>query len=393
MGLQRARGIGSAAASFNVPGSPFMPRQSPLHDRHLESGAAMTDFAGWDMPLHYGSVVAEHAAVRTSCGMFDLSHLGTLTVVGAGAEASLQRAFSNDVTTLAVGRAHYTLCLTAEGGIVDDLLVYRLEWGYFVVPNAANSAAVLQRVLDVASDCDVRDVKDDMACLAVQGPEAAEMVTAAAIPVNDMAYLDCRVLVTPAGGSSASGGGPDGVPPEGGVLARSGYTGEPGFELFMPAEAAPSRWDDLLAAGCVPVGLGARDTLRLEMGYPLHGQDISPSTSPVDAGLNWAVKPGAGDFVGRDAYVAAKEAGPQRRLWGLRVPGRGIPRAHCSVSANGAVIGETTSGTFSPTLKVGVALAYLTPAVNEGDTVEIDVRGKSLPAEVVRPPFVDSSPK
>ena len=370
-----------------------MPRQSPLHDRHLESGAAMTDFAGWDMPLHYGSVVAEHTAVRTSCGMFDLSHLGTLTVVGAGAEAALQRAFSNDVSSLAEGRAHYTLCLTAEGGIVDDLLVYRLPWGYFVVPNAANAGAVLDRLVDVASDCDVRDVKNDMACLAVQGPEAADMVTAAGIPVNDMAYLDCRMLVAPAGGSSATGGGPDGVPPEGGVLARSGYTGEPGFELFLSAEAAPSRWDDLLAAGCVPVGLGARDTLRLEMGYPLHGQDISMSTSPVEAGLNWAVKPSAGDFVGRDAYLAAKEAGPRRRLWGLRVTGRGIPRAHCTVRRDGADIGETTSGTFSPTLKAGVAMAYLSPDVAEGDTVEIDVRGKPLAAEVTRPPFVPSSPK
>ena len=370
-----------------------MPRQSPLHDRHLQLGAAMTDFAGWDMPLHYGSVVAEHKAVREACGIFDLSHLGTLTVIGPGAEATVQRAFTNDVGALPVGRAHYTLCLTPDGGIVDDLLVYHLEWGYFVVPNAANAAAVLGVVESVAADCEVRDVKADMACIAVQGPLAADMVTAAAIPVDDMGYLDCRVLVVPAGGSSASGGGPDGPPPDGGVLARSGYTGEQGYELFMPAEAAPSRWDDLLEAGAVPVGLGARDTLRLEMGYPLHGQDISPSTSPVDAGLNWAIKPDAGDFVGRDAYVAAKEAGPPRRLWGLRVTGRGIPRAHCTVRRDGADIGETTSGTFRPTLKLGLAMAYLDPAVAEGDTVEIDVRGKPIPAEVTRPPFVDSSPK
>ena len=369
-----------------------MPRSSPLHDRHLELGASMTDFAGWDMPLHYGSVVAEHNAVRTGAGMFDLSHLGTLTVTGPGASDTIQRAFTNDVTALAVGRAHYTLCLTEDGGIIDDLLVYRMEWGYFVVPNAANAGAVERRLIDVGSGCEIRNVKDDMACLAVQGPNAADLVTAIGTPINDMAYLDCRVLVTPAGGSSASGGGPDGAPPDGGVLARSGYTGEQGFELFMPAEAAPSRWDDLLEAGCVPVGLGARDTLRLEMGYPLHGQDISPTTSPVEAGLNWAVKPST-DFVGRDAYVAAKEAGPARRLWGLRVTGRGIPRAHCTVRRDGADIGETTSGTFAPTLKVGVAMAYLDPAVAEGDAVEIDVRGKPIPAEVTRPPFVDSSPK
>lgn len=370
-----------------------MPRSSPLSDRHLELGATMTDFAGWDMPLHYGSVVAEHNAVRTSAGMFDLSHLGTLTVTGPGAQETIQRAFTNDVSALPVGRAHYTLCLTEEGGIVDDLLVYHLEWGYFVVPNAANAGAVWHRLVDVGQGCEITNVKDDMACIAVQGPGAADLVTAIAIPVDDMAYLDCRELVAPAGGSSATGGGPDGAPPEAGVLARSGYTGEQGFELFLPAASAPSRWDDLLAAGGVPVGLGARDTLRLEMGYPLHGQDISPSTSPVDAGLNWAVKPDAGGFVGRDAYVAAKSAGPSRRLWGLRVTGRGIPRAHCAVRRDGADIGETTSGTFSPTLKAGVALAYLSPDVSEGDTVEIDVRGKPLPGEVTRPPFVASSPK
>jgi aminomethyltransferase len=370
-----------------------MPRQSPLDDRHRQLGATMTDFGGWEMPLHYGSVVAEHAAVRESCGMFDLSHLGTLTVIGPGALECVQRSFTNDAGKLPVGRAHYTLCLNDEGGIVDDLLLYHLEWGFFVVPNAANAAAVRDVVESFATDCEVRDVKDDMACIAVQGPRAADMVTALAIPVHDMAYLDCRVLAAPAGGSSATGGAEDGPPPAAGVLARSGYTGEQGFELFLPAESAPTRWDDLLEAGCAPVGLGARDTLRLEMGYPLHGQDISPGTSPVEAGLGWAVKTDAGDFVGRDAYLAAEEAGPQRRLWGLRVTGRGIPRAHCTVTRDGAVLGETTSGTFSPTLKVGVAMAYLSGEVAAGDTVEIDVRGKAVPAEVVRPPFVDAAPK
>ncbi|MPZ72116.1 MAG: glycine cleavage system aminomethyltransferase GcvT [Nitriliruptorales bacterium] len=369
-----------------------MSIRSPLDDRHRQLGASMTDFAGWEMPLHYGSVVAEHAAVRDSCGIFDLSHLGTLTVTGPGAEATVQRAFTNDVTALPVGRAHYTLCLNDDGGIVDDLLVYHLDWGYFVVPNAANAPAVRSVVESVAVDCEVRDVKADMACIAVQGPAAADIVTAAAIPVHELGYLDCRVLVVPAGGSSATGGGPDGPPPEGGVLARSGYTGERGYELFMPAEAAPTRWDDLLEAGAVPVGLGARDTLRLEMGYPLHGQDISPATSPVEAGLNWAVKP-ATEFVGRDAYVAAKEAGARRRLWGLRVTDRGIPRAHCTVLRDATPIGETTSGTFSPTLKAGIAMAYLDTSVQGGDTVQIDVRGKALSAEVTRPPFVASSPK
>src|SRR3712207_6805204 len=184
-----------------------MPRQSPLHDRHVGLGASMTDFGGWEMPLHYGSVVAEHNAVRTGGGIFDLSHLGTITVIGPGAEATVQQAFSNDVGSLPVGRAHYTLCLTEDGGIVDDLLVYHLDWGYFVVPNAANAGAVWHRLVDVGRGCEIRNVKDDMACIAVQGPAAADLVTAIAIPVDGMSYLDCRVLVAPAGGSSATGGG------------------------------------------------------------------------------------------------------------------------------------------------------------------------------------------
>lgn len=370
-----------------------MARQSPLDDRHRQLGATMTDFGGWEMPLHYGSVVAEHTAVRESAGAFDLSHLGTFTVVGPGAEATLQRSFTNDIATLEVGRAHYTLCLDEAGGIVDDLLVYHLEWGYFVVPNAANANAVQAVVERFAEGCEVRDVKSDMACIAVQGPLATDKVTQAGVIAADMAHLDCRVLTTPAGGSSATGGAPTGPPPEAGILARSGYTGERGYELFVPAEAAPTLWDDLISADIVPVGLGARDTLRLEMGYPLHGQDITPDTSPVEARLTWAVKPDAGEFVGRDAYLAAKDAGPRRRLWGLRVTGRGIPRAHCAVRRGGEVVGETTSGTFSPTLKAGVAMAYLDAGVDEGAAVEIDVRGKALPAEVVRPPFVDASPK
>jgi aminomethyltransferase len=212
------------------------------------------------------------------------------------------------------------------------------------------------------------------------------------VDVSDMGYLDVGTLDL-AGPDVEPGRSLDEGPlPEGGVLARSGYTGERGYELFCDAAVAPSLWDRVLAAGAVPAGLGARDTLRLEMGYPLHGQDISPETSPVDARLSWAVKPGTG-FTGEDAFVAARAAGPARRLVGLRVLERGIPRAHCTVRRDGADVGETTSGTFSPTLRQGIAMGYLDAAVQAGDRVEIDVRGKSLPAEVVRPPFVDRDPK
>jgi aminomethyltransferase len=356
--------------------APPSLRRSPIDDRHRELGATMTAFAGWDMPLHYGSVVAEHRAVREGCGVFDLSHLGTLRVTGGGAGAALRGALSGDATALPVGRAHYSLCLNDEGGIVDDLLVYRLGWGYLVVPNAANAAEVGERIRGQAGDdTEVADIKADLACLAIQGPQSADAATAAGLDVSDMGYLDCRE-------------GDGGLF----VLARSGYTGEHGYEAFVTAERAGWLLDRVLAVEVRPVGLGARDTLRLEMGYPLHGNDISPSTSPVEAGLNWAVKPDA-EFVGREAYLRAKEAGPRRRLRGLRATGRGIPRAHCTVLRDGAAVGETTSGTFSPTLGIGVALGYLDTAVELGEAVEIDVRGKRVPAEVVKPPFVDSDPR
>ncbi|MPZ86856.1 MAG: glycine cleavage system aminomethyltransferase GcvT [Nitriliruptorales bacterium] len=361
-------------------------RRSPLDGRHRALGARMTAFGGWDMPLDYGTVVGEHRAVRERCGVFDLSHLGTLRVTGEGALAAVQRAFSNDAAVLDAGRAQYTLCLDEVGGIVDDLLLYRLPWGFFAVPNAANAgrvAAVLRTSAAEVGGADVADVKDDLACLAVQGPLAPDLASRAGLPVARMSYLDCRPLTGQAGEAGAGGAQ---------VLARSGYTGERGFEAFVAAEQAPMLWDRLLESGVTPAGLGARDTLRLEMGYPLHGNDISPATSPVEAGLGWAVR-AASEFVGRDAYVRAKEAGPSRRLRGLRALSRGVPRAHCMVSAGGEPAGETTSGTFSPTLRHGIALAYLDPGVALGDHVEVDVRGKAVAADVVRPPFVDANPR
>jgi glycine cleavage system T protein (aminomethyltransferase) len=355
-------------------------RRSPLHDRHAALGARLAWFAGWEMPLDYGSIVAEHHAVREDCGVFDLSHLGTLRVTGPDALGTVQRAFTNDASTLQVGRAHYSLCLNADGGIIDDLLVYRLPWGFFVVPNAANAARV-RAVLTHSGASDVVDVKDGLACLAVQGPRSAAVMAAAGLPVDGLRYLDCRPL-------DAS---EDEMPPDAGVLARSGYTGEQGYELFVPAVRARGMWDRIIEAGATPAGLGARDTLRLEMGYCLHGSDISPETSPVEARLEWAVKPHT-PFQGRDSYLQAKAQGLRRRLWGLRVSGRGIPRPHCAVWCGGEAVGETTSGTFSPTLRAGIALGYLHTTINPGDLVDIEVRGRLLPAQVVKPPFVASHP-
>jgi aminomethyltransferase len=366
-------------------------RRSPIDDRHRALGASMTGFGGWDMPLDYGSVVAEHTAVRDSCGAFDLSHLGTLAVTGPDAADVIAAAFTNDARALDVGRAHYTLCLDEGGGVVDDLLVYHLPWGYFVVPNAANAHAVADAVHAVAEgrDAEVADVKDHLACIAVQGPRADEVVALVGLDVGGMAYLDCRELDLASTGADATGGQAGG--PLAGVLARSGYTGERGYEIFCPVEEAGTVWDRVIAGGATPAGLGCRDTLRLEMGYPLHGQDLSVDTSPVEARLGWAVK-GSG-FRGEDAYRRVRESGAARRLMGLRLTGRGVPRAHCAVHRGDLPVGETTSGTFSPTLRLGIAMAYLDADVEVGDAVDIEVRGKRLPAEVVRPPFVDADPK
>ena len=368
------------------------PKHSPLADRHRELGAKSTVFAGWDMPLDYGSVVGEHRAVRAACGVFDLSHLGKLAVTGEHAVDALQHAFTNDVTRLAQGRAHYTLCLNDDGGVVDDLLLYRLEWGYLIICNASNVDAVTRMVIDGPVEPDVTDLTADYACIAVQGPRSMDIALGAGLDVHGMAFLDCAPvrLASP----DAAAGEPTGTSAlEAGMLARSGYTGERGYEIIVPAERAGSLWDRLLAIEeAVPVGLGARDTLRLEMGYPLHGHELDAQITPVEAGLNFAVALDTG-FRGESAVRAAREHRPAQRLVGLRATGRGVPRAGQEVRHGDTPVGRTTSGSFSPTLECGIALGYVDRTVDRGDEVVIDVRGRALSVEVVRPPFVDADPR
>jgi aminomethyltransferase len=371
--------------------SDVTPHQSPLADRHRGLGAKMTIFAGWQMPLDYGSVVGEHDAVRSACGIFDLSHLGMFTVAGDGAADALQHAFTNDIARLSSGRAHYTLCCDADGGIVDDLLVYRLDHGYLVICNAANVDAVRASVVDGPGDPDIVNRNGDYACIAVQGPAAVDTVLTAGLDVHGMAFLDCRPLELPSPGpaasvSAAAAGFRDGL------LARSGYTGERGYEIVVPAARAGDLWDRLLAADAAsPAGLGARDLLRLEMGYPLHGHELHGGTTPAEAGLWFAVAEDTA-FRGAEAVRAAREK-ITRRLRGLRATGRGVPRAEQRVLVDDVAVGMTTSGSYSPTLGTGIALAYLDAAVGVGDDVVIDVRGRELPATVVRPPFVDADPR
>jgi aminomethyltransferase len=358
---------------------------TPLEEEHAALGAKMGEFAGWAMPIEYGGVLSEHRAVRESAGLFDLTHLGKIDVGGAGAAAWLQEVVTNDVSSIDVGGAQYNLILTDEGGIVDDLIVYRpSEDRYLVVPNASNTDAVLAVVAGEDRSDVVVTHRPDLVTIAVQGPRSGAMVTPLFPEAEGLAFMTC-----------AEGSYRDVVV----LIARSGYTGEPGYELFVPEAVARALWRDLLGrgegAGLTPCGLGARDTLRLEMGYPLHGNDISTDRTPLEAGLSWAVAFDKGPFRGRDPLLRQREEGVPARLRALRMTASLIPRAHYPVFAGEERIGEITSGTFSPTLKMGIALAYLSPADRwgPGARVEVDVRGRRGEAEVVRPPFVDRSPK
>jgi aminomethyltransferase len=361
-------------------------RLTPLQAEHEALGAKMGEFAGWSMPIEYAGVLTEHRAVREAAGMFDLTHLGKIEVAGPAALDRLQRVVTSDVTALPIGGAQYGMVLTEDGGIVDDLITYRLaEDRFLVVPNAANTEAVLAILSGEPSAGAAIDHRPDLVTIAVQGPRSLDLVTPTFPEVEGMAFMTCaessfRDVVV--------------------LAARSGYTGERGVELFVPDAVARALWRDLLerggSLGLEPAGLGARDTLRLEMGYPLHGNDISPDRTPLEAGLSWAVAFDKGDFRGRGALLRRKEEGVPARLRALRMAGRLIPRAHYSVfDERGDQIGETTSGTFSPTLREGIALAYLSPADLHapGVTVEVDVRGRRGRAEVVKPPFVKRSPR
>ncbi len=349
---------------------------SPLDAAHRALGAHMGAFAGWEMPISYAGTIAEHTAVRQRAGIFDVSHLGKLMVRGDGAPALLDDVLSNRMSDLAPGRARYSLILDEDAGIVDDLIVYALAPGeLLVVPNAANVGEVERRIREHAAD-DVAIERLAWSTIAVQGPASEKVVRAILADLPELGYMRCARL-----------GDVD--------VARSGYTGERGFEIFAPPERSRALWDALLervrAEGGEPAGLAARDTLRLEMGYPLHGNDIDPGTTPREAHLDWAVAASKEDFVGKDAFESRP---PRKELVGIRMEDRIIPRRGATVLHGGRAVGDVTSGTFSPTLRIGIALAYVTPgALPEGEKVEIEVRGKRGLGRVTRPPFVGSSPK
>lgn len=354
---------------------------SPLHDRHVSLGAKFGAFGGWEMPLEYagGGVLREHASVRAAVGVFDVSHLGKARVRGAGAAGFVNACLTNDLGRIAPGQAQYTLCCDENGGVVDDLIAYLFADDHvFLIPNAANTAEVVRRLSAAAPDgVTVTDEHHGYAVLAVQGPGSVEVLAKLGLP-TDHDYMSF---------SPAALGGAELI------VCRTGYTGEHGYELVVPWDDATAVWDALITAGVQPCGLGARDTLRTEMGYPLHGQDLSLEITPVQARSGWAVGWSKPEFWGRDALLAEKAAGPRRTLRGLELTGRGIPRGHMPVYLGETPIGETTSGTFSPTKKVGIALALLDTAagVADGDLVQVDIRGRRIEARVVKPPFVRTS--
>lgn len=357
----------------------------PLEERHRELGASFAEFGGWLMPVSYAGTVAEHNATRAAVGLFDVSHLGKALVRGPGAAAFINATLTNDLTRIGPGQAQYTLCCTDTGGVIDDLIVYYVsDDEVFLVPNAANTATVVAALKTVAPEgITVTDEHRSRAVLAVQGPRSAQVLAGLGVPteLDYMAWTD---------GECA------GVPVR---VCRTGYTGEHGYELLPAWDDAAAVFDVLVAAvtaaGGQLAGLGARDTLRTEMGYPLHGHELSLDISPLQAGCGWAVGWGKDSFWGRDALLAEKAAGPVRRLRGLRALGRGVLRAGLAVLSGGEPVGTTTSGTFSPTLKVGIALALIDSAagIADGDTVTVDVRGRALECEVVKPPFVAAAPK
>jgi aminomethyltransferase len=354
---------------------------SPLHQRHVAAGAKFAAFSGWFMPLEYAGagVLAEHAAVRNAVGIFDVSHLGKARVAGPNAADFVNRCLTADLGKIGPGQAQYTFLCNADGGVIDDMIAYlKSSDEVLLIPNAANCAEVVAVLAEAAPDgVTVTNQHRDFAVLAVQGTHSDEVLSAAGFPAGHdyMTFVDAGYHGTPM------------------TVCRTGYTGERGYELVVPVSAAVAVWDAVLAAGepygLQPAGLGARDTLRTEMGYALHGQDISPTITPVQARLGWAVGWKKESFFGAEALRAERQMGAKRLLRGLRATGRGIPRPGMVVRApDGTEVGTVTSGTYSPTLKIGIALGLIEAALNDEDVVMVDIRRRQEPFVITKPPFV-----
>src|SRR5262244_2235804 len=356
-------------------------KRTPLYDVHCQLGARMIQFGGWEMPVSYTGIIAEHQRVRTHAGLFDVSHMGEIEITGPGAEAAVQYLTLNDVRSLQTYQLQYSALCNEAGGLLDDLTVCRLAADRFLfIVNAANidkDFYWITQHLGTGVRADNRS--DAKALLALQGPEAETILQRlSAAPLGALPYY--HALVTQLDGQAA-------------LVSRTGYTGEDGFEVLVEAAHAVELWQAIMEAGqahgLLPVGLGARDTLRLEARYLLYGQDMDETTNPFEVGLGWITKFDKGDFIGRDTLIRLKATGVQRRMIGFIMQERGIPRAHYQVLQDGQAIGEVTSGTLSPTLNQAIGTALVRSAsVHNGSTIAIDIRHKAVPAQVVPAPFV-----
>jgi aminomethyltransferase len=362
-------------------------RKTPFYGVHEKAGAKIVDFAGYAMPVQYTGIIEEHLRVRQTAGIFDVSHMGEIEIRGAGALEFVQQITLNDVSKLTDGRVQYSAMVYQNGGMIDDMLVYNCGEYYLLVVNASNKEKDLQWILKQApGNVEVRDVSDDTALLAVQGPHSLNILQSLTeVELKDIKYYHFKIGIL--AGTRM-------------IISRTGYTGELGFELYFPARESDGGeiWEKIMgagrAAGIGPAGLGARDTLRLEMGYLLYGNDMDEKTNPLEAGLGWITKFDKGLFIGRDALLPLREGGIQKKLVGLKIQDqagakRAIPRHGYPVVHSGEEIGTVTSGTLSPSLQTSIALAYVRPEyAGEGTTLEVSVRGNNFPFTVVKPPFL-----
>jgi len=357
-------------------------KHTPFYDQHKKLGAKIVPFAGWDMPLSYTGVLEEHRATRTAIGLFDVSHMGRIGLAGPGADDVLDRLATASIRDLPIGGIRYALVLNERGGILDDVMIYRIgDRNYVVCANASNADKILQWIVRHAadrSDLEVVDRTTELVQLAVQGPGAGNLMWR--LSGSDLNRMRIRTCVE----TKVAG-----VPM---IVSRTGYTGEPGYELYIPFRQSCEVWESLIGEGrplgLRPCGLGCRDTLRLEMGYPLYGNDLDETTTPIEADLEFAVDFEKGDFVGRDALVRQRRSGISRKLVGFELTRRGVPRHDQKIMSDGKEIGVVTSGNHSPSLNKGIGMGYVQPMFQEpGLKLQIDIRGNAVPAVVVERPF------
>lgn len=355
-------------------------KRTSLYNAHVAAGARMVEFGGWEMPVQYAGIVEEHRAVRTAAGLFDVSHMGEVEVEGSGALDSVQQLVTNDAGRLTSGQGMYTPMCTPAGGIIDDLTVFRLDGGrYLFVVNAATSAKDFAWIAEHVTHAQARDRSAELALLALQGPKAQAILQR--VTRADLASLQYFHVVEDAAVAGARC-----------LISRTGYTGEDGFEIACPWESAPEVWTALMDAGSrdglVPVGLGARDTLRLEAGHMLYGSDIDETTTPLEAPLGWTVKMDKGGFIGRQALLEQKQAGVRRRLVGFEMAERAIPRHGYTLASGGDAIGSVTSGTFGPWVQKSIGMGYVEKAhAQPRSEIDVEIRGKPARARVVKLPF------